>query len=72
MDLVDQSGEIRATAFKDQCDKFFDMVEKGKVRCVLNYLDTSEEALNKGQGAGDYVKEVFKYCPDALSSMMKN
>lgn len=31
MDLVDQSGEIRATAFKDQCDKFYDMVEKGKV-----------------------------------------
>lgn len=32
MDLVDQSGEIRATAFKDQVDKFYDVVEKGKVR----------------------------------------
>ncbi|XP_071850158.1 replication protein A 70 kDa DNA-binding subunit-like [Apostichopus japonicus] len=31
MDLVDQSGEIRATAFKDQVDKFYDVVEKGKV-----------------------------------------
>jgi replication factor A1 len=27
MDLTDESGEIRATAFKDQCDKFYDMIE---------------------------------------------
>ena len=31
MDLVDESGEIRCTAFKDQCDKFYDMIEIGKV-----------------------------------------
>jgi len=31
MDLVDESGEIRATAFKEQCDKFYDMIEIGKV-----------------------------------------
>ena len=27
MDLVDESGEIRCTAFRDQCDKFYDMLE---------------------------------------------
>jgi replication factor A1 len=27
MDLIDESGEIRATAFKEQCDKFYDMIE---------------------------------------------
>lgn len=27
IDLVDESGEIRATAFKDQCDKYYDMIE---------------------------------------------
>lgn len=27
IDLVDESGEIRATAFKEQCDKFYDMIE---------------------------------------------
>lgn len=27
MDLTDESGEIRATAFKEQCDKFYDMIE---------------------------------------------
>ncbi|XP_038058945.1 accessory gland protein Acp36DE-like isoform X2 [Patiria miniata] len=31
MDLCDQSGEIRATAFKEQCDKFYDLIEVGKV-----------------------------------------
>ena len=31
MDLVDESGEIRATAFKEQCDKYYDMIEIGKV-----------------------------------------
>lgn len=31
MDLVDESGEIRATAFKSECDKFFDLIEINKV-----------------------------------------
>jgi len=33
-DLVDQSGEIRATAFNSECDKFHSMLEMGEV-CVL-------------------------------------
>ncbi|XP_013143928.1 PREDICTED: replication protein A 70 kDa DNA-binding subunit [Papilio polytes] len=39
MDLCDDSGEIRATAFKNECDKFYDMIEVDKVyyisRCIL-------------------------------------
>ena len=31
MDLLDGSGEIRATAFKEQCDKYYNMIEVGKV-----------------------------------------
>ncbi|XP_067000915.2 replication protein A 70 kDa DNA-binding subunit isoform X2 [Anabrus simplex] len=31
MDLVDESGEIRATAFKEQCDKFYDLIEVNNV-----------------------------------------
>ena len=31
MDLVDESGEIRATAFKNECDKYYEMIEIGKV-----------------------------------------
>lgn len=31
MDLIDESGEIRTTAFNQECDKFFDMIEVDKV-----------------------------------------
>ncbi|UYV80930.1 RPA1 [Cordylochernes scorpioides] len=31
MDLLDESGEIRATAFKEQCDKFYEMIQVNKV-----------------------------------------
>ena len=36
MDLMDESGEIRITAFKDQCDKFYEMAEVGKVYYIAN------------------------------------
>ncbi|XP_071626568.1 replication protein A 70 kDa DNA-binding subunit-like [Temnothorax longispinosus] len=39
MDLIDESGEIRCTAFRDLCEKFYDMIEPGNVyyisRCTL-------------------------------------
>lgn len=44
MDLVDESGEIRATAFKDQCDKYYHMVEIGKVYYITQ---GSLKAANK-------------------------
>ena len=31
MDLMDESGAIRVTAFKEMCDKFYDYAEVGKV-----------------------------------------
>ena len=34
MDLLDESGEIRATAFKAECDKFYNMVEVDKVNQI--------------------------------------
>lgn len=36
--LCDESGEIRMTAFKDACDKFFDVIENGKTYLVSNAL----------------------------------
>ena len=27
IDLMDESGEIRATAFKDQCDQYYDYIQ---------------------------------------------
>lgn len=31
VNLLDESGEIRATAFKDQCDAFYDIFQEGSV-----------------------------------------
>ena len=36
--LVDASGEIRMTAFKDACDKFFDVVHNNRVYLISNAL----------------------------------
>lgn len=38
VDLVDESGEIRATAFKDQCDKFYDLIEINKVLKTFEFI----------------------------------
>ncbi|XP_046830054.1 replication protein A 70 kDa DNA-binding subunit [Vespa velutina] len=49
MDLVDESGEIRCTAFRDQCDKFYDMIEVGKIyyisRCNLKPANKNYSTL---------------------------
>eukprot|EP00094_Tigriopus_californicus_P000409 TCALIF_00398-PA protein Name:"Similar to RPA1 Replication protein A 70 kDa DNA-binding subunit (Homo sapiens)" AED:0.07 eAED:0.07 QI:4/0.83/0.85/1/0.5/0.57/7/130/663 len=44
MDLLDESGEIRATAFKEQCDKYYNVVEVGKLYYVTS---CSLKAANK-------------------------
>ncbi len=36
MDLLDESGEIRCTAFKEQVDKYFNMVEVGKLYYITS------------------------------------
>lgn len=36
MDLLDESGEIRATAFNEQVDKFFDLIEINKVYFITS------------------------------------
>lgn len=48
-DLVDESGEIRCTAFRDQCDKFYDMINVGKIyyisRCNLKTANKQYSTL---------------------------
>ena len=47
MDLVDESGEIRCTAFRDQCDKFYEMLEIGKVYYISRAtLKTANKQFN--------------------------
>ncbi|CAF0967358.1 unnamed protein product [Adineta ricciae] len=49
-DLVDQSGEIRATAFNVECDKIYPLLEVGKVyyiaRASLKPVNRQYNALN--------------------------
>lgn len=38
MDLVDVSGEIRATVFRDLVDKYYDVIEVSLVVCLKDYF----------------------------------
>ncbi|CAK9822669.1 Replication protein A 70 kDa DNA-binding subunit [Anthophora retusa] len=50
MDLRDESGEIRCTAFRDQCDKFYDVIEAGKVYYISRAnLKTANKQFNNLQ-----------------------
>ncbi len=42
-DLVDQSGEIRATGFNAECDKFHSMLEIGEVCLRPNHTCPQKE-----------------------------
>lgn len=33
VDLADESGEMRATGFNQECDKYYDFLKEGAVRC---------------------------------------
>jgi replication factor A1 len=45
MDLMDESGEIRATAFKDQCDQYYDYIQVWQItrRVGVSGLNSSIE-----------------------------
>lgn len=39
IDLLDESGEIKATGFRDAVDKFYDMIQVNiKIHCNFYYL----------------------------------
>lgn len=50
IDLLDESGEIRLTFFRDQVDKFYDMIETNKVylfsRCQIKQANKKFSSLN--------------------------
>ncbi|GAB6028702.1 Replication protein A 70 kDa DNA-binding subunit [Chamberlinius hualienensis] len=48
VDLIDDSGELRATAFGEQCDKYFNNFEVNKVYYISNgNLKPANKAFNK-------------------------
>ncbi|XP_012542011.1 replication protein A 70 kDa DNA-binding subunit [Monomorium pharaonis] len=49
MDLIDETGEIRCTAFRDACDKFYELIVPGNVyyisRCTLKVANKQFNTL---------------------------
>ncbi|XP_017036947.1 replication protein A 70 kDa DNA-binding subunit [Drosophila kikkawai] len=69
MDLMDESGEIRATAFKEQCDKFFDMIQVDSVyfisKCQLKPANKQYSQLNNPYEMTFTGETVVQLCEDA-------
>jgi len=68
MDLLDESGEIRATAFKAECDKFEPMVEVDKVyyisNCKLKPANKQYSSLNNDYELTFYEMTEMTPCND--------
>lgn len=69
MDLMDESGEIRATAFKEQCDKFYDMIQVDSVyffsKCQLKPANKQFSQLNNPYEMTFTGETVVQLCEDA-------
>lgn len=73
MDLMDESGEIRATAFKEQADKFYDMVEVDRVylisKCQLKAANKQFSKLNNAYEMTFTNETVMQECMDEEASI---
>ncbi|KAI8045324.1 replication protein A 70 kDa DNA-binding subunit [Drosophila gunungcola] len=69
MDLMDESGEIRATAFKEQCDKFYDLIQVDSVyyisKCQLKPANKQYSTLNNAYEMTFSGETVVQLCEDA-------
>ncbi|XP_043653475.1 replication protein A 70 kDa DNA-binding subunit [Drosophila teissieri] len=68
MDLMDESGEIRATAFKEQCDKFYDLIQVDSVyyisKCQLKPANKQYSSLNNAYEMTFSGETVVQQCED--------
>lgn len=68
MDLCDESGEIRATAFKKECDKFYDLIQVDKVylisRCQLKTANKQYTNLKNDYEMTFLEQTVVQECTD--------
>lgn len=71
MDLMDESGEIRATAFKEQCDKFYDMIQADSVyyisRCQLKVANKQFTTIKNDYEMTFTNDTVVQECKDTAS-----
>ncbi|XP_055586552.1 replication protein A 70 kDa DNA-binding subunit-like [Uranotaenia lowii] len=73
MDLMDESGEIRLTAFKEQCDKYYDMIEVDKVyfitKCQLKPANRQYSTLKNDYEMTMNSDTIVQECEDGGSSL---
>ncbi|XP_047030288.1 replication protein A 70 kDa DNA-binding subunit [Helicoverpa zea] len=73
MDLCDDSGEIRATAFKNECDKFYDMIQVDKVyyisRCQLKTANKQYTTMKNDYEMTFTANTVVAECMEDASSV---
>uniref|UniRef100_A0A182VRB5 Replication protein A subunit n=1 Tax=Anopheles minimus TaxID=112268 RepID=A0A182VRB5_9DIPT len=73
MDVMDESGEIRITAFKEQCDRYFDMIEVDKVyfisKCQLKPANKQYSSLKNDYEMTMTNDTIVQECKDVDGSM---
>lgn len=71
VNLCDESGEIRATAFKNECDKFYDILQPDKVyyisRCAIKTANKRFSSLNNDYEMTFTNESVVAECLDDSS-----
>ncbi|EDW80816.1 uncharacterized protein Dwil_GK11360 [Drosophila willistoni] len=73
MDLMDESGEIRATAFKEQCDKFYDLIQVDGVyyfsKCQLKPANKQYSQLKNDYEMTFTGETMVQMCEDEEDSI---
>ncbi|XP_059611665.1 replication protein A 70 kDa DNA-binding subunit [Phlebotomus argentipes] len=71
-EVVDESGEIRATAFREQVDKFYDMLQVDKVylisRCTMKPADKRFNTTKNDYELTLNSDTVIQECPDDMNT----
>lgn len=72
-DLIDESGEIRVTAFRDTADKFFDIIEVDKVyyisKAAIKVANKQFNALKNDYEMTLNNDSVVQECNDVVDSI---
>ncbi|XP_050069217.1 replication protein A 70 kDa DNA-binding subunit [Anopheles maculipalpis] len=73
MDVMDESGEIRVTAFKEQCDRYYDMIEVDKVyfisKCQLKPANKQYSSLKNDYEMTMTNDTIVQECKDVDGTM---
>uniref|UniRef100_A0A182QCD7 Replication protein A subunit n=1 Tax=Anopheles farauti TaxID=69004 RepID=A0A182QCD7_9DIPT len=73
MDVMDESGEIRVTAFKEQCDRYYSMIEVDKVyfisKCQLKPANKQYTSLKNDYEMTMTNDTIVQECKEADGSL---